>query len=267
MKYYMYLAYASLFFLVACATSPTGKKQLILISDSEMGQLGLRSFSEIKQKTPIERDPKINAYVKCIAQAITSETSEDITGGQWEVVVFKDSSANAFALPGGKIGVHTGMLSIAKTQSQLAAVLGHEVGHVIARHGSERVSQGMVAQGLTTAADVFLESKNPQSKAYWMAGLGIGAQYGVLMPFGRGQESEADEIGQELMAKAGFDPRESIELWKNMARAGGNSMPEFMSTHPSHSSRINALESQVSRTWPLYNSAVQSGKAPNCNTY
>src|SRR3989344_2912121 len=130
-----------------CATSPAGRRQVMLVPDSQMNAMGSQSFQQMKQQTPIESDPATNRYVQCVAMAIAHEAREQTNVSDWEVVVFRDKTANAFALPGGKIGVHTGILPVAKTPGQLAAVLGHEVGHVIARHGNERVSQGLVPQG------------------------------------------------------------------------------------------------------------------------
>ncbi|MCB0350009.1 MAG: M48 family metallopeptidase [Bdellovibrionales bacterium] len=255
----------TIFSLAACVTSPTGRKQFIVVSDGEMGSVGGQAFDEMKKKTPIEYNSRINAYVKCIANAITQE-AHDKTGVQnWEVVVFKDSSANAFALPGGKIGVHTGMLSVAKNADQLAAVLGHEVGHVIARHGAERVSQSTITQTGMAVADAMLDQQN-ENRGLILAGLGVGAQFGVLLPFSRKHESEADEIGLNLMAQAGFVPEQSVELWRNMAKAGGGAPPEFMSTHPSNASRISGLQSNMAKARRIYNNAIQSGKSPDCGS-
>jgi predicted Zn-dependent protease len=230
-----------------------------------MNAMGSSSFEEMKKKTPRENDPRINAYVKCVAMAIAHEAQDGTGVRDWEVVVFRDKTANAFALPGGKIGVHTGILPVAKTPGQLAAVLGHEVGHVIARHGNERVSQN-VGVGLTMAAISQAIAKPGDQKGQMIMGaLGLGAQVGVLLPFSRTHESEADKIGQDLMARAGFDPAESVTLWHNMASAsGGGAPPEFMSTHPSNQSRIEALEAQLPETRPVYERAKASGKNPQC---
>lgn len=244
---------------MSCASSPLGRKQLMMLPESQLNSMGVQSFAQMKKEVPIETNAAINAYVKCVAAPITKASSAAAGISNWEVVVFKDASANAFALPGGKIGVHTGMLAVAKTPAQLAAVLGHEVGHVIAKHGNERVSQGLVAQGLTSLAGASIS--DPRYQSIVLAGLGLGAQYGFLLPHSRTQESEADLIGLDLMARAGFDPRESVELWKNMAATGGNQPAQWMSTHPSNETRIHNLESNIPASMPTYNAAV---KAPNC---
>ena len=227
--------------------------------------MGKQSFEEMKQKTPIENDPAINAYVKCVADAITSAASDQLKVDHWDIVVFKTKDVNAFALPGGEIGVYSGILPILKTDAQLAAVLGHEVGHVIARHGNERVSESMLAQGGLEVADLLSGSAAPEKKQILMTGLGLGLQYGYLLPYSRTHESEADLIGLKLMSKAGFDPRQAIEVWKNMAAIGGNKPPEFMSTHPADQSRIDALQAHLAESIPIYEAAQRSGLRPHCH--
>lgn len=238
------------FLASACATSPTGRKQMMLMSDSKMDDMGTQAFEELKKKTPIETNPAWNAYVRCIALPIAEAARSKLPAGQWEVVVFKDDTANAFALPGGKIGVHTGILKVAKTDAQLAAVLGHEVGHVIARHGNERVSEGLVAQGVLVTTS--LVTKDSPKQGMIMGLMGVGAQFGYLLPHSRTQESEADLIGLDLMSKAGFDPRQSVDLWKNMASAGGKGPPEFLSTHPANDTRIGNLSAHIPENLPKY---------------
>jgi len=251
------------FVIVACSTSPTGRKQLILLPDSQMDQLGIASYTEMKKSQPIETDDSANAYVSCVARAITDRVKGKWARQQWEVTVFKDDSANAFALPGGKIGVHTGLFKAAKNQHQLAAVLGHEVGHVLARHGNERVSQNLAAQtGLQITAAMLGGSESKRQAV--MAALGVGTQVGILLPFSRTHESEADLIGLKLMAEAGFDPRESIKLWENMGKLGGGKPPEFLSTHPSGSTRIANLRKAMPEALALYQEAQRQGRRPNC---
>ncbi len=245
--------------LQGCATSPTGRSQLVLMPESEMTQMGLQAFTNIKQETPIEQDRATNKYVDCVARAIIREV-----GGSWEVVVFKDDAANAFALPARKIGVNTGLLKVAKNQDQLATVLGHEVAHVLAHHSNERVSQKFAVEqglGLVNA----LASPQSATGQTLMGLLGVGAQYGILLPYTRVQESEADVLGLDLMAKAGFNPRESVRLWENMGRAGGGKPPEFLSTHPSHSTRIRDLNAHMPVAVQYQTKAWQMGKRPDCN--
>ena len=243
----------------ACATSPTGRSQLLIMPESQLDQMGLQAFDNIKKQTPVDTGAAINRYVDCVAQAIIGEV-----GGRWEVAVFKDDDANAFALPGGKIGVNTGLLKVARNQHQLAAVIGHEVAHVLAHHPNERVSQQFaVEQGL----GLINALANPQSGTgqTLMGLLGVGAQVGILMPYGRVQESEADRLGLELMAKAGFDPAESISLWRNMSAAGGAQPPQFLSTHPSHATRISDLSARLPKAQQLQRAAQAQGKRPACS--
>jgi predicted Zn-dependent protease len=241
-----------------CTTSPTGRSQLVLMPDSEMNQMGLQAFTNIKSKTPVETSRSTNSYVQCVGNAITREV-----GGRWEIVVFRDDAANAFALPGRKIGVNTGLLKVAENQHQLATVIGHEVAHVLSQHSNERVSQKFaVEQGLGLLNAI----ASPQSGTgqTLMGLLGVGAEYGILMPYSRIQESEADTLGLDLMAKAGFDPRESVKLWANMSRANRGQPPEFLSTHPSHGSRISELNAHMAVALNLQNRARQMGKRPAC---
>jgi predicted Zn-dependent protease len=256
-KHYLPLL-AGLLILGACTTSPTGRSQLVLMPESEMDQMGLQAFTTIKGEKPVSTSRRANQFVQCVAGAITREV-----GGNWEVVVFEDDSANAFALPGGKIGVNSGLLDVATNQGQLATVIGHEVAHVQAQHSNERVSQQFaVEQGLNLINAV----ANPASGAgkTLMGLLGVGAQYGVLLPYSRLQESEADMLGLDLMAKAGFDPRESTRLWINMSRANQGQPPEFLSTHPSHATRISDLERRIPAALQLQQRARQLGKRPDC---
>ncbi len=248
--------------LAACATSPTGRMQLTLMPDGEMNAMGLQAFDELKSKTPKETDPKLIAYVTCVANAVTAELGDD--GGSWEVVLFKDPAVNAFALPGGHIGVYTGLLTAAKNQHQLAAVLGHEVAHVLARHGNERVSTNMAVQQGTQLIGILAGGQDEGARTQLMSLLGLGAQVGVLLPFSRVQESEADRIGLAMMARAGFNPQQSVSLWENMAEIGGQGPPQFMSTHPSHSTRIADLRKGMPEVLPLYETARASGKQPRC---
>lgn len=254
------LELAALLILVAlsgCATSPTGRNQLLVYPADQLDAMGIQAFEEMRKQTPVETDPAINRYVRCVADAIVDQVDDKDT--KWEVVVFKDDTPNAFALPGGKMGVYTGMLKVAENQDQLASVLGHEVGHVLAQHGNERMSH----QQLTNVALAAAAGSGYVDTATMQA-LGLGAQIGVLLPYSRTHESEADVIGLELMSEAGFDPRESVQLWKNMAQAGGGAPPEFLSTHPANTTRIDNLLSQMADALSVYNDARAKGNKPDC---
>jgi predicted Zn-dependent protease len=245
--------------LAACAVSPTGRKQLVFMPDAQINQMGLQAFDSIKQEKPVSNNARYVQVANCITQALTRET-----GGAWEVVVFEDPSPNAFALPGNKIGVHTGMIQLVENQDQLAAVIGHEIGHVLAKHSNERVSQEMaVSQGMALIQAVTAPQTALGQTAIGL--LGVGAQYGVLMPYSRTHESEADIIGVDLMAKAGFDPRQSISLWQKMDQASQGQPIEFLSTHPSHSTRIQDLNQHMPNAMGLFQQARSMGKQPRCN--
>ncbi len=255
------LATLSVILLVACATSPLGHQQLQLLSNDELTQMGNASYQQIKQQTKTSNDARANRYVRCVANTITRQLGSNTA---WEVTVFEDDSANAFALPGGKIGVNTGLLKVAENQDQLATVIGHEVAHVIAGHPNARISAAYATQtGLQLAQAI--SGTNTPIKSDLFGLLGVGAQVGVLLPFGRTQESEADLLGLDLMAKAGFDPRQSIALWQNMSRAGGGRPPEFLSTHPSPTTRIADLNARIPQDLKLYEQARAAGRSPNCN--
>ncbi|WP_293374814.1 M48 family metallopeptidase [Nevskia sp.] len=243
--------------LAACATSPLGRTQLKLVSDSELDQLGATAFQETQKSTPLSTDGRATAYVNCVANAIIREV-----GGSWEVKVFASNDVNAFALPGGKIGVYTGLLKITETPDQLAAVIGHEVAHVIAGHSNERVSQQQVTSVGLTMAQVLVGGGIAGGTV--MSALGAGAQYGVLLPFSRAHESEADLVGLDYMSSAGFDPRQAVALWKNMAKAGGQKPPEFASSHPSDATRIQQIEERLPMDVPLYVKSLAAGKRPDC---
>ena len=251
--------------LSSCATAPEGRSQLKLLPADQIDSMGVQSFEQIKQDTPESKNKDMRAYVQCIADAIIPQLDEDNNPGLWEVRVFADDQANAFALPGNKIGVYEGLMKYAVNQHQVAAVIGHELAHVLAQHSNERVSEQLAAQaGLSIAAIALGKSStSDDTNAMILAGLGLGVQYGVILPFSRTHESEADLIGLDLMASAGFDPRESVKLWQNMAKAGSQS-PEFLSTHPSSSTRIKDLNARMSSAMTTYNSAQAQNRKPNC---
>ncbi|MDT8364091.1 MAG: M48 family metallopeptidase [Nitrosomonas sp.] len=245
--------------LGGCATSPTGRSQLIFMPDAELNDMGLQAFETMKRDARVSTSAENNHFVRCIVEAIAREV-----GGQWEFAVFEDASLNAFALPGGKIGVHTGLIDLVDNQHQLATVIGHEVGHVLARHSNERMSQQVGTQmGISLVQAVAAPQTALGQTAIGL--LGVGAQYGVIMPFSRLHESEADRIGLDLMARAGFDPAESVTLWQKMSQASQGPRPvEFLSTHPSHNTRIQDLQAHMPTARHIQQQANAAGKAPQC---
>ena len=251
--------------LTACVVSPTGRKQLVLFSNGQMSQMGATAYDSMKKEQKVNSDKKVNAYVSCISNALLKHLPGDLAHQNWEVTVFKDDSPNAFALPGAKIGVHTGMLKVASTQGQLAAVVGHEIGHVWANHGNERMSQQSIAQMGMQIVTV-LAGEPSAEKQMALSALGVATQ-GTVLKFSRDQEKEADVMGLEMMAKAGFDPQQAVALWEKMAQqSGAKRVPEFMSTHPSEETRIRKLKQQLPNVVPLYQQAKQKGVSPRCQS-
>lgn len=246
----------------SCATDPyTDRHQFIAVPQSFENSLGDQAFDQILKdpntkviSDSAEGEPAKRIAARIIEAAKQSKYAEKAQKFQWEVVVIKDDkTANAFALPGGKIAVYTGLYPIAKNEAGLAAVLGHEVIHALARHGAERMSQTVAAGALLTGAGVYLQTQDAPAQGAIMQALGLGAQVGVLLPFSRAHESEADHVGIILAAMAGYDPREAVHLWQRMEQAGGGQPPEFLSTHPNHGTRIKQLEEWMPEALEYYN--------------
>ncbi len=246
--------------LGGCATSPLGRSQLKLYSDEDMAQMGTAAFADTAKTTPVSTDGRAVHYVTCVANAITRELPEKQS---WDVKVFDSKEVNAFALPGGKIGVYTGLLKVTQNEDQLAAVIGHEVSHVLAGHSNERVSQQAATNAGLQVASIALGDGGIAGEAA-MGALGLGAQYGILLPFSRAHETEADLLGLDLMSKAGFDPRQAVNLWENMSRQGGDKPPEFASTHPADATRIQQIRERLPQDVPTFEKARAAGRRPQC---
>jgi predicted Zn-dependent protease len=230
--------------LAGCAEAPvTGRQQLILVDEAQANQLGAEAWQQIKAEKPAAETSALQDRVDSIGKKLIAASGE--RGLDWEFQVFDDPTPNAFALPGGKIGVHSGMAQIAETDAQLAAVLAHEVGHVVARHPSEQMSQSAAIQ---TALGVAGAGEGAVGQLVQLA-TGVGA-----LSFSRSAEAEADRIGLEYMARAGYDPRAAVELWQNMeqATAADGRPPEFLSTHPDPQSRIAAIRGSLPEVMPIY---------------
>jgi predicted Zn-dependent protease len=237
--------FAALFFLASCSTVPeTGRSQLNIISSGQEIQLGLTSFDKMKQETPIEKDPSVNALLQKVGRRIASVAQ--LPGAQWEFVVFESKEANAFCLPGGKVGVYSGLLPITKDEMGLATVIGHEVAHAVAHHGGERMSQAMAAQLGGEVVGAALSNADPRVQSLASAAYGVTTQVGVLLPYSRKQESEADHIGLLYMARAGYDPEEAVKFWGRFAQynaqSGNSGGLALLRTHPVDSVRIQQLK-------------------------
>ena len=257
----------SLVFVVlvaSCSTSPTGRPQLILKSDAELEAQARSTFNAYRATLPLTTDRAKIDFVHCVAQAVVAELDPPYSDIEWELAIFEQNQINAFAMPGGKIGVYTGILEVTENEHQLAAVIGHEIAHVTAKHVNERASRGALT-GIGIEALAVIMGGGYSGGAYTASqGMGAGAALGMELPMGRGQESEADVVGLEYMARAGFDPRAAVDLWQNMSALGGKKPPEHLSTHPTSETRIENLISQWQKTLPIYNQAQADGKIPGC---
>lgn len=249
-RYLLTLCLLPLLSLTGCYTVPeTGRTSFMLpVDDVAQGQA---AFAELKSKEAISKDRVANERVQRIGQRIATAVGDALPGAAWEFVVFDaPDTINAFALPGGKVGVYTGLIDLVESDDELAAVIGHEIAHVTARHGAERMSQGILAAAGGVALDA--TTKNQKHKDLIMASYGLFAGGGMLA-FSRAHESEADYIGIRYAAKAGYDPRTAISFWQKMAtKSGGSRMPVFLSTHPSHDRRIGDLEKWMPEVMPIY---------------
>lgn len=237
-------AYMAYYYFSNQQTVPlTGRKQLVDISREQEAALGLQSYAQILRQEQVVRNGKEADLIREIGQKLAKATREDGNGFEWEFNLINSDQVNAFCLPGGKVAVYTGILPVAKNIDGLAAIMGHEIAHAIARHGAERMAQQKLVQIGTMAAGVAVSDMDPSMQRGVMGALGVGAQFGVLLPFSRDHESEADFMGIIYAARACYDPREAPELWVRMGQAsgGGRAPSEFMSTHPSHETRIRQL--------------------------
>lgn len=260
------------FFLLettGCVTNPYTKRwQLLFVPQSYEANLGSQAYQDVLHdpKVKIDEDatdvaPVDRVAARIIEAAKRSKYAEAAKEFKWEVSVIKDDATkNAFALPGGKIAVYTGIFPIADNESGLAAILGHEVVHALARHGSERMSQGILAQIGLIGASIAMQTQgfSPLTSQAAMSALGVGTQVGVLLPFSRAHESEADYIGLLLAADAGYDPHEAVRVWERMQQSGGQQPHEFLSTHPGHETRIKRLSEAMPEALAHYEQATKA---------
>ncbi|HEX2855392.1 MAG TPA: M48 family metallopeptidase [Opitutaceae bacterium] len=250
---------AALVAFSGCYTNPvTGRQSLVLVSEGQELALGQESFAEVKKTEKISDDPAANARVQRVGTRIAQAVGDQLPNAKWEFVVFESKDANAFALPGGKVGVYSGLLKLAESDAELATVMGHEIGHVIARHGAERMSEQMVIAGVGAVGAAVVDNKyDAQTRNLFLLGYGGATTLGRILPHSRNNESEADRMGAVFAAKAGYDPRAAISFWEKMQQQkqetkNGVKMPNLLSTHPSDENRIKALQALMPEVVPVY---------------
>jgi predicted Zn-dependent protease len=235
--------------LIGCAVVPeTGRRQFLLVTPAQEMQLGLTAFDQMKKEHPINRDPALNAMVQRVGQRIAAVAG--LPNAQWEFIVFESKEVNAFCLPGGKVGVYTGILPITKDESGLATVLGHEVAHAARHHGAERMSEALLIDLGGKAVDSYVAPKDPKGQALTANAYGLGTQLLRALPHSRTQEAEADEVGLLFMARAGYDPEAAVAFWQRFAdfnRRAGSATPWFLRTHPLDQQRIENLRAWMPR--------------------
>jgi predicted Zn-dependent protease len=248
--------------MVGCASVPfTGRRQLLFTSEGTETRMGYQAFQQIKKHYKVSRDPETNDLVTRVGKRIAAAAHRP--DYRWEFVVFKDKEANAFCLPGGKVGIFTGILKYTKNEAGMATVISHEVGHALARHAGERMSQSMLAQAGGLGLGVALGGSGSVANQAIMQGYGLAAQLGILLPYSRTQEYEADHIGLILMAKAGYDPAQALEFWKRMmAKDKGGKLPQFLSTHPTDANRLRELQAFLPEARKYYVPARKAQKPP-----
>lgn len=259
--YFLFLLLAV--FSLECSTVPlTGRRQLDLVPASQMLSMSFQQYGEFLKQNKLSTDANATAMVKRVGQRIQhavekymadNNLSDQLKGYQWEFNLVDSKEVNAWCMPGGKVVVYTGILPLTQDESGLAVVLGHEISHAVAKHGDERMSQGLLTQLGGVALQVALQSKPQQTQQLFMAAFGVGAQVGILLPFSRTQESEADHLGLIFMSMAGYDPNTALSFWQRMAAQSKGAPPEFLSDHPSDQSRINKIKDEIPEAMKYYN--------------
>ncbi|HEX5131480.1 MAG TPA: M48 family metallopeptidase [Candidatus Krumholzibacteria bacterium] len=248
--------------VIACSTVPlTGRKQLNLIPDSEILSMSAQQYDQVLQESKLSTDAEKTAMIRRVGKRIQgaveqymrdTNNTHQLDGYKWEFNLIESDEVNAWCMPGGKVVFYTGILPVCKDDAGIAVVMGHEVAHAVAKHGSERMSQGLMAEMGGMALSAALASEPEQTQQLAMTAFGVGAQFGALLPFSRQQESEADHLGLVFMAMAGYDPHVAVPFWERMAAGGGGKPPEIMSTHPSDATRIANLKSLMPEAMKYY---------------
>ncbi len=259
MKHTIFSGVLAIFFLVSCSTVPlTGRRQLSLIPDSQINSLSFQNYQQVLSESKVVTGTKDARLVKSVGEKIAYAVekymaekglSNEIKDFRWEFSLIQEDVVNAWCMPGGKVAFYTGIMPVCQNEEGVAVVMSHEIAHAIAEHGSERMSQQLAAQMGGTALSVALQSKPAATRQLANTAFGLGAQYGVLLPFGRTQESEADELGLYFMAMAGYNPEAAVPFWQRMAQQGGGQRPPgFLSTHPAPETRIRDIRRITPKT-------------------
>ncbi len=259
-RYYIFFICILTLLFSACSTVPyTERKQLILIPEGQESSLGQQAFTQVVQENKISNDPHYNEMLRSVGERISQAANRP--DYQWEFVVIDDpNTVNAFALPGGKVAFYTGIMPICQNEEGIAVVMGHEVSHALARHGAERMSQGMLAQLGEQGLNMAVSSQSPMMQGIIAKAYGFGVQYGALLPYSRLQESEADHLGIILMAQAGYDPKAAVSFWKRMSeQAKGKKPMEFLSTHPNDEKRIQQIKEWLPEAYKYYYKQGEEG--------
>ncbi len=240
----------------------TGRVAPIALSSDQEEALGLQSYQEVLQQSrTVDSGPELQQVVG-VARRLVQVVDPESKKFDWQVSLIESDQANAFCLPGGKIAIFTGILPFTQSEAGLATVMGHEIAHATSRHGAERMFKDKMVQTALMGAQGSVMEMDPAQQKAVLGALGAGIQYGIVLPYGRDHESEADEIGLMYMARAGYDPRESIAFWERMSQAGGQQPPEWASTHPAHGTRIERLKALMPKAMEAYQAALQAGPQP-----
>ena len=250
------------FFLMACQTVPvTGRRQLSLVSNAELNAMSFKQYNEFLSKNKVMQNSKETRQVRKVGSKIQTAVeqyfadnhmSSHLDGYEWKFNVVEEDAVNAWCMPGGKVVVYTGILPIAENETGLAVVIGHEIAHAVANHGNERMSQGLLLQMGGAALATALQNRPQQTRDLFLAAFGAGAQVGVLLPYSRMYESEADRLGLIFMAMAGYDPRAAVPFWQRMSNQKKGAPPEILSTHPSDATRIKNLKALILEAMQYY---------------
>lgn len=261
-RYYPAVLITLTVLLLACATVPvTGRRQLNLIPASTINSMSFQQYSEFIETHKLSSNVEQTAMVKRVGRNIQASVekymaqnnqSEQLKDYEWEFNLVEDSLVNAWCMPGGKVVVYTGIMPVCKNETGLAVVVGHEIAHAIANHGGERMSQGLLVQMGGIAISEALKSKPEETRSLFLTAFGVGAGLGVILPYSRLHESEADHLGLIFMAMAGYNPNEAVDFWQRMAAGKSGAPPEFLSTHPSDVTRINDLKKLIPEAMQYY---------------